>query len=81
MASFDMEILRNTIADQLALEPSKVRDSSLLFEELGLQSIDMVSLIGKLEERCDVEFLDIEFDGVRTVADAYAMLRDGLEAE
>ena len=62
MATID--IVKEVLSENLDIEADKVVDEAT-FEELGVDSLDMVELICDLEEACDVDFGEPE--GLDTV--------------
>lgn len=62
MATIDS--LKEILNENLDIEPEKVVESAT-FDELGIDSLDMVELICDIEERLDVEFGEPE--GLETV--------------
>lgn len=72
LASRQQEIrqtVRNTVADVLAIDPSKVQMNASLIEDLGAESIDFLDLLFRLE---GTYLVKIPRDGIRLAA------RDGL---
>lgn len=60
------ETIAKTIAEHLDVEVSEVRPDSKM-ADFGIDSLDMVELIMKIEEALGVSFED--FDSAETVAD------------
>ncbi|MCI8366032.1 MAG: acyl carrier protein [Eggerthellaceae bacterium] len=67
MATIDT--VREVLVDNLDLEPEAVVETAT-FEDLGIDSLDMVELICDIEERCEVEFGEPE--GLKTIGDIVA---------
>ena len=67
MATIDT--VREVLVDNLDLEPEAVVETTT-FEDLGIDSLDMVELICDIEERCEVEFGEPE--GLKTIGDIVA---------
>ena len=67
MATIDT--VREVLVDNLDLEPVAVVETAT-FEDLGIDSLDMVELICDIEERCEVEFGEPE--GLKTIGDIVA---------
>ena len=45
-----------------------------LFEDLGVESLDVLTIIGALEDRFDVSFDDDELETLETVRDFHSLL-------
>lgn len=52
-----------------ALGRNSVRGSDRLVEDLGMESVDLVSIVAALEERFDTEIREQHLPSVRTVDD------------
>ena len=57
------------ICDQLDLEPETVTEESLIIEDLGADSLDIVDLVMTIEEELGVEVPDEAIEQIRTVGD------------
>lgn len=64
------EKLKTIIANQLAIEPSKVVESADFTKELGADSLDVVELVMAFEEQFEVEIEDEVAGDMATVQDA-----------
>ena len=63
------EKLRGIICDQLDLDPENVTEDSLIIEDLGADSLDIVDIVMTLEEEYGVEVPDDAIENIRTVGD------------
>ncbi len=63
------EKVREMICDQLDLEPETVTEESLIIEDLGADSLDIVDLVMTIEEELGVEVPDEAIEQIRTVGD------------
>jgi acyl carrier protein len=59
------------IASQLGIDPTIVRETSRLVEDLGCDSLDMVGLLVDLEEESGLDIIDADADQWLTVLDVY----------
>ena len=59
----------------LQLGKRRVAAGDRLVEDLGAESIDLVSLVATLEDRYGVTVADEELAALRTVADVHALAR------
>ncbi len=65
--------VRGVVALQLGRK--KVAPEDRIVEDLGAESVDVVNLIARVEERYDVTIEETELADVRTVADLYEQVR------
>lgn len=72
MAQTDEEILEAIRAEATAmaphLDPARLRPEAHI-AEVGINSVQMLELVARLEERFDVTMSDDELSGVESVAD------------
>ena len=61
-----LDIVKEVLESNLDIDPENVTEDAT-FEDLGLDSLDMVELICDLEEKCSVDFGEPE--GLTTVGD------------
>lgn len=61
-----LDTIKEVLQENLDIEPENVTEDST-FDDLGIDSLDMVELICDLEEKCDVDFGEPE--GLETVGD------------
>mgnify|MGYP000941311157 CR=1 FL=1 len=64
------EKLQTIIANQLAIEPSKVVESADFTKELGADSLDVVELVMAFEEEFEIDIDDEAAGKIFTVQDA-----------
>lgn len=61
-----LDTVKEVLESNLDIDPENVTEDAT-FEDLGIDSLDMVELICDLEERCSVDFGEPE--GLTTVGD------------
>ena len=61
-----LDTIKEVLHENLDIDPENVTEDST-FDDLGIDSVDMVELICDLEEKCDVDFGEPE--GLETVGD------------
>ncbi len=61
-----LDTIKEVLQENLDIEPENVTEDST-FDDLGIDSLDMVELICDLEEKCSVDFGEPE--GLETVGD------------
>lgn len=59
---------------EFEVQSGQIRDEALLFDDLGLDSLDAVDLIVSLEAAFDGRVPEAEAKKVKTVADVYALI-------
>ncbi len=73
-----MEQFMGIVAGQLGLDAKGLTPESHMMNDLGADSLAMVNIIAEVESELDVEFDDLDFDEVETVADAYNKMLEEL---
>ena len=64
------ERVKNTIVEQLGVEPEQVKPEAQFVNDLGADSLDTVELIMALEEEFDIEIPDEQAEKIKTVGEA-----------
>ncbi len=62
--------IREIIAEQLGLDADSITMDSSFIDDLGADSLDIVSLIMALEEEFGIEFAEEDAEKIKTVGDA-----------
>ncbi len=68
-----LETIKDILHENLDIDPESVTLDAT-FEDLGIDSLDMVELISEVEERCEVEFGEPE--DLETVGDLIDYIDD-----
>ena len=63
------EKVRAILVDQLDVDEDAVSMESVISDDLGADSLDIVDLVMSLEEEFDVEIPDEDIEGIKTVED------------
>jgi acyl carrier protein len=79
-AQLDDEELRGLVAEALELPVSDVTDEAEFVEELGVDSLMIMEIMVRVEQRYDVQVEDEEFADVRTFSHVRTLLADKLTA-
>ncbi len=58
------------IADQLALNPASLRDTTNLLEDLDADSLDMFQILISIEDEFNITVPESDFEHVHTIGDA-----------
>ena len=74
------EALKEVLTTRLKVEEEKVKSDANLFDDLGLDSIDLMSAVMAIEERFSVEVSDKELENVTTVGEAVDLLSEKVAA-
>lgn len=61
--------VRTMVAEVLGVQESEINESSRLVDDLGAESLDLLSLLFELEEGFDTEIPEAESAGLKTVKD------------
>lgn len=68
------DALRDVLVGKIKVEAEKVKPEANLFEDLGLDSIDLMTAVMAIEERFGIEVSDKEMENVSTVSEAVELL-------
>lgn len=68
------EALKEVLVDRLKVEAETIVPQANLLDDLGLDSIDLMTMVMALEERFGIEVPDEEVEGVETVQQALDLL-------
>ena len=66
------------LADKLSKEESEIMPESIIREDLGADSLDMVEIIMGLEDEFDIEIPDEDAADIKTVAEVVAYIESKL---
>jgi len=72
------EDVKAVIAEELEVEESQITMESQIVEDLGADSLDVVELIMRLEEKFDVEIPDEDAEKIQSVGDAVNFIQTKL---
>ena len=72
------EKVRSALARELRRDPATITPEQALREDLGLNSLDAIELMFKVEEEFDIEIPDADVQGLRTVGDLVSYLEGRL---
>lgn len=66
--------LKEVLVDRLKVEADTITEEANLFEDLGLDSIDLMTVVMAVEERFSIEVSDDELEDVTTLGQAADLL-------
>jgi len=75
MADIQLEVVRFALALHLSVDPEQIGPEHRLEADLGLDPLDLVLVVLRLEEIEDAEFPVADLEAVRTVADLVGVVR------
>ena len=61
--------IKALLADKLSISAEEIKDDTLLFDELGLDSFDTIELVFELEEKTGIEIPDSDLKELKSVKD------------
>ena len=64
-----LELIRQYFLDAFEIEPERVVPEARLFDDLELDSIDALDMVGMLESKLDIDVEESALKGIRTVGD------------
>ncbi len=70
------EKVRTILAEQLDVEEDTITADSLVVDDLGADSLDIVDLVMSLEDEFDVEIPDEVIESMRTVGDVVRFIEE-----
>lgn len=71
--------VKAVIGAELEVEEDQITMESVIVEDLGADSLDVVELIMRLEEKFDVEIPDEDAEKIQTVGDAVRFIEGRLQ--
>ncbi|MEO0254041.1 MAG: acyl carrier protein [candidate division WOR-3 bacterium] len=71
--------LRDIIVEELNVTPEQVTLEARFQEDLGADSLDVVELVMKIEEKFGIEIPDEDAEKIRTVKDAVEYIESKLK--
>ena len=70
--------VKELIVDQLDVEEDAVKTESVIIDDLGADSLDVVDLVMSIEEEFDIEIPDEAVEGIKTVGDIVSYIESNL---
>ena len=74
------DALKEVLVTRLRVEEGQIKPDADLFEDLGLDSIDMMTAVMAIEEQFGIEVSDDEVEGVKTLQQAVDLLTQKVAA-
>ena len=70
--------VKELIVDQLDVEEDAVKTESVIIDDLGADSLDVVDLVMSIEEEFDIEIPDADAEKVVTVGDVVDYIKENV---
>lgn len=74
-----LEKLKELLVDQLDVDADVITLDSVITDDLGADSLDVVDLVMTLEEEFDMEIPDEDVEGMKTVGDIVSYIESKVE--
>lgn len=71
------EIIKKTneiLINQLGIDAKEIRETAILVDDLGFDSLDEVELVMECEKDFGISITDVEAEKVKTVKDMYDLI-------
>jgi acyl carrier protein len=75
-----VDAIKEVFVTRLKVERDKIKPDANLFEDLDLDSIDLMTAVMAMEEQFGIEVSDTELENVRTVGDAAQLFSEKMGA-
>ena len=75
------EKVRDILSDVLELDPERIESDSLLEDDLGIDSLDVIELSIEIESEFDILIEDREAELLNTVGDLCTLIESKLSPE
>lgn len=72
------EKVKSILMEQLDLDEHEITTDSVIVDDLGADSLDIVDLVMSLEDEFDTEISDDAIENLRTVGDVVKFIEDHL---
>lgn len=78
-APLTLEHVKQIIADQLGIDAETIKPETMIVEDLGAGSFDLVDMITAFEEAYELEVEKVDFDRIKTVEDVFKYIKEQVE--
>ncbi len=79
MALFDE--VKKIVVEQLGVEENKVRLDTKLMDDLGVDSLDLIELVMRIEGKFDINIYDKYVKNIVTVGDAVKAIKERIKVK
>ena len=74
------EMVRHDLASVLGIDPSEITDDTS-FDDLEVDSIDIVEVIGVAERKLSIEIQEQRFNQIRRFSELVAIIKEKVDAK
>lgn len=74
-----LDKIREILVDQLDVEPESITPDSVITDDLGADSLDIVDLVMTLEDEFDLDFPDEDIEEMTTVGDIIEYIEENAD--
>lgn len=74
-----LERMKEILVDQLDVDADSITEDSVITDDLGADSLDIVDLVMTLEEEFDLEIPDEDVEGMKTVGDILNYIENNID--
>lgn len=70
--------IRSLLAEQFALEEDEITPETLIVDDLGADSLDIVDILSSIGDEYDIEIDDMQMENIRTVGDIVSFIEENM---
>ena len=70
----ELDIIRKIVAQITNIDPDAINEDTVLYEDLGVDSLDLFQIVMAIEEQFEIEVSEEEAQSIVTVGDAVKMI-------
>ncbi|MBO4762550.1 MAG: acyl carrier protein [Lachnospiraceae bacterium] len=70
----ELDIIRKIVAQIKNIDPDAINEDTVLYEDLGVDSLDLFQIVMAIEEQFEIEVSEEDAQSIVTVGDAVKMI-------
>ena len=70
----EFDIIRKIVAQITNIDPDAINEDTVLYEDLGVDSLDLFQIVMAIEEQFEIEVSEEDAQSIVTVGDAVKMI-------
>ena len=70
----ELDIIRKIVAQITNIDPDAINEDTVLYEDLGVDSLDLFQIVMAIEEQFEIEVSEEDAQSIVTVGDAVKMI-------
>lgn len=70
----ELDIIRKIVAQITNIDPEAINEDTVLYEDLGVDSLDLFQIVMAIEEQFEIEVSEEDAQSIVTVGDAVKMI-------